>query len=89
MANARQLDACISTNANSAVGGFGKESRTDADCRLMHVPAVEQLGADVEALKHEAEMMPDDMEALLDHVAKLQMLAVLLNAHFVAPVLWD
>jgi hypothetical protein len=51
----------------------------------VRIPSVEQLGVRLEALQKDAAGLPDDQEALLEHLAKLRELAVYLNVHLVAP----
>jgi hypothetical protein len=63
------------------------ESSADADCVIVRIPTVEQLGAEIEALQKEGAGLPDDQDALLDHLAKLRELAVYLNVHLVAPAI--
>ena len=53
----------------------------------MQFPSVDQLGVEVEALQQEAAMLPEDYEAVLEHLAKLRALAVYLNAHLVSPAI--
>jgi hypothetical protein len=51
----------------------------------VQIPSVEQLGVELEALQKDAAGLPDDQEALLEHLARLRALAVYLNVHLVAP----
>ena len=59
----------------------------DADSVGMECPTVEQFGADVEPLQRDTLMWWDDPEATLEQLAKLQQLAVYLNAHLLGPVI--
>jgi hypothetical protein len=52
---------------------------------IVQIPSVEQLGAELEGLQKDAVGLPDDQEAILEHLAKLRALAVYLNVHLVAP----
>ena len=51
---------------------------------IVQFPSIDQLGVEVEALQQEAAILPEDYEAVLEHLAKLRTLAVYLNAHLVA-----
>jgi prefoldin subunit 5 len=53
----------------------------------MHLPSVEQLGAELEALEKHAEGLPAEANALVEQLAKLQALAVYLNASLAAPTI--
>jgi hypothetical protein len=53
----------------------------------MHLPSVEQVGVQLEALRKQAPALPEDQEALLEHLAKLRALAVYLNVHLTAPAI--
>jgi hypothetical protein len=51
----------------------------------VQLPSVEQLGDELETLRRDAVALPDDPEAMLEHLAKLRTLAVYLNVHLTAP----
>jgi hypothetical protein len=51
----------------------------------MHLPSVDELGVELEALRKEAAVLPEDADAVLEHLAKLRALAVYLNVHIVPP----
>jgi hypothetical protein len=55
----------------------------------MHFPSVDELGAELEALKQEAAALPEDPDAILDHLAKLRTLALYLNVHVTAPAVHE
>jgi hypothetical protein len=50
---------------------------------------VEQLGAELEALRNDVSTLPEDPDALLEHLAKLRTLAVYLNVHVSAPAIHE
>ena len=55
----------------------------------MLLPTVDELGAELEALQKDAVSLPEDADAVLEHLAKLRTLAVYLNVHVTAPVIHE
>ena len=55
----------------------------------MKLPSVDELGAELEALQKAAGSLPEDPDALLEHLAKLRTLAVYLNVHASAPAIHE
>jgi hypothetical protein len=49
----------------------------------------DELGAELEALQKAAGSLPEDPDALLEHLAKLRTLAVYLNVHASAPAIHE
>ena len=60
-----------------------------ADSVLVQLPSVNELGAELEALRKEAVALPEDHDDVLEHVANLRALAVYLNVHLVPPVIHE
>jgi hypothetical protein len=50
---------------------------------------VDELGAELEALRQEGAGLPEDPDAILEHLAKLRTLAVYLNVHVSAPTIHE